>query len=116
MTLRAAVLTIAATTLLGVALAAGSLTCSTQPLAFQVGCFLESNVATVGPVEVAVGVDASVDTRTEDVLAVAPYGVLAIYQEGWSAWLEVRLPQLIPGIPVLGDSQPVRLGFAINWP
>lgn len=116
MKLRAALIMTAALTLLGGARAAGSLTCSTQPLAFQVGCFLESNVLTLGPAEFAVGMDANVDTRTDEVLSVAPYGVLAIYESGWSAWLEVRLPQLAPSIPVLGDSQPLRLGFTLNWP
>lgn len=97
-------------------LAGSSITCSTAWPSATVGCWWERPVWVVGDVELAVGVDAqAVLTGTWDDAHLAPYLVLAAYLETWSAWLEVRLPDL-GGIPVLGDSDWLRAGMTIRVP
>ena len=70
----------------------------------------------MGDVELALGVDAqAVLSGGLNDAHLAPYLVVAAYLETWSAWLEVRLPDL-GGIPVLGDSDWLRAGVTIRVP
>jgi len=122
--LRRLAITIAATTLIGVAAAQESpdnflsgvtLTCTGAAPSWSVGCFAERRVFTVGPVEIAVGVDArAVLTGTVDDASLAPYGVLAVYLDSSSYWLEVRMPNF--GVPVIGTSDWLRVGFSLQIP
>lgn len=128
--LRRLTTTIAATILAGVAvgqspaepehefsvLSGVTVTCTAAAPSWSVGCFAERRVLTVGPLEVAVGVDArTVLTGTLDDASLAPYGIVAVYLETSSYWLEVRLPQLA-GVPVIGSSDWLRVGFSLQIP
>ena len=111
---RALAITLLGMMLCGSALADGSLTCSTKPLAFQVGCFVELPAFTLWNVEVAYGADLSIDTRDDGLVSLAPYLIAAWYGDTTSFWVEVALPEF-HGIPVLGSPDPVRAGFSITF-
>lgn len=65
----------------------------------------------VGPLEVAAGVDAQAAFSGATQGHVAPYAVVSWFASSWSAWAEVRLPEL-NGVPLLGDSDWLRIGFS----
>lgn len=95
-------------------LANATISCSAAAPSWTVGCFVERPVFVVGPVELSIGVDAqavlNAATPGLENAHLAPYGTLAVYQGTWSAWAEVRLPELA-GVPVIGASDWLRLGF-----
>lgn len=96
-------------------LAGSSITCSTAWPSATVGCWWERPVLVLGDVELALGVDGqAVLTGSWDDAHLAPYMIVAWYGATASAWLEVRLPNL-GGIPVLGDSDYLRLGFSTRF-
>lgn len=125
--------TILATTLLGNATAAeGETTTESVASAFSVlanttiscsaawpsatlGCFLERPVLVLGALELAIGLDAQAVLTGALDGHLAPYMVLAYYADTWSAWTEVRLPELA-GIKPLGSSDWFRIGFSYRIP
>ncbi len=97
-------------------LAGSSITCSSAWPSGTLGCWLERPLLVVGDVELAVGVDAqAVLTGGLEDAHLAPYLIAAVYAEAWSAWLEVRLPELA-GVPILGDSDWLRVGVSLRVP
>lgn len=97
-------------------LAGSSITCSTAWPSSTTGCWWERPVLVLGAVELAVGVDAqAVLTGGLNDAHLAPYVILAAYLDTWSAWAEVRLPELA-GIPVLGSPDWLRAGFTLRFP
>jgi len=97
-------------------LAGSSITCSSTWPSAVVGCFWERPVLVLGALELALGVDAQATlSGSFDDMHLAPYLITAYYADAWSAWVEVRLPEL-GGIPVLGSSDWLRAGFAYRIP
>ena len=90
-----------------------TLTCSARLPTAVVGCFVEHSVLVLGNLEVAVGVDAQAALTDDYSGHLAPYVLLAVYQDTWSAWAEVRLPEL-HNVPVLGDPDYLRVGFSLR--
>lgn len=90
-----------------------TLSCSAKLPSVVVGCFIEKRVLTFGNLEMAVGVDAQAALRGGD-SHLAPYGILALYQPTWSAWIEIMLPT-INGIPTLGAPDWLRLGITYTF-
>lgn len=120
---RLLLITILAPLLLGSAHAEGepdsllantTLTCSARLPAAVVGCFVERPIAVLGPVELALGVDAQVALSDAHRGHLAPYAVLAWYADQWSAWAELRLPELA-GLHPIGDPDFLRLGFSLRF-
>lgn len=97
-------------------LANSTISCSSAWPSTTVGCFWERPVLVVGALEVAVGLDAqAVLTGSLSDAHLAPYLIVAAYLDSWSAWAEVRLPEL-SGIPVFGAPDWLRVGFTIRIP
>lgn len=97
-------------------LAGSSITCSSTWPSAVVGCFWERPVLVLGALELALGVDAQATlSGSFDDMHLAPYLIAAYYGDAWSAWVEVRLPEL-GGIPVLGSPDWLRAGFAYRIP
>jgi len=97
-------------------LANSTISCSAAWPSTTVGCFWERAVLVLGALELAVGVDAQAAlTGSWDDANLAPYAILAYYADTWSAWTEVRLPELA-GIRPLGASDWLRVGFSIRIP
>lgn len=95
-------------------LAGSSITCSTAWPSATVGCWWERPLLVLGAVEFAVGVDAqAVLTGGLHDAHLAPYLVAAAYLDTWSAWAELRLPEL-SGVPVLGSPDWLRVGFTLR--
>lgn len=99
-------------------LANTTISCSTALPSWTTGCFVERPVLVLGPVEISIGVDAQGEIGRILELDftgahVAPYGTLAVYQDTWSAWAELRLPELA-GVPVIGVSDWLRVGFSVR--
>src|SRR5690606_8427440 len=90
-----------------------TLSCSARLPAAVVGCFVERPVLVLGPFEVALGVDAQAAFSDAHRGHLAPYAVLAWYADTWSAWAELRLPELA-GLHPLGDPDFLRLGFSLR--
>lgn len=97
-------------------LSGATVSCSLAAPSWVAGCWLERAVLTLGPLEVAVGVDAQAALAGSlDEAHLAPYGIVALYLDSWSAWLEVRLPR-IASVPLLGSPDVARLGFTYRIP
>ncbi len=96
-------------------LAGSSITCSSTWPSAVVGCFWERPVLVLGALELAVGVDAEAVLGGQLDGHLAPYVVAAYYADTWSAWTEVRLPEL-GGIKPIGDSTWLRAGFTYRIP
>lgn len=95
-------------------LANATISCSAAWPSTTVGCFVELPVLVLGGLELAVGVDAqALLSGTLDDAHLAPYGILAYYSGTWSAWLELRLPELAP---VIGNPEYLRVGFSLRIP
>lgn len=95
------------------ALSNTTLTCSARLPAAVVGCFVERPVLVLGAFEVALGVDAQVALSGSQGHHLAPYLLAAYYTASWSAWAEIRLPEL-NGLQPLGDPDWLRLGFSLT--
>lgn len=97
-------------------LANSTISCSSAWPSTTLGCFWERPVLVVGNIEVAVGLDAqAVLTGSLADAHLAPYLIVAAYLDSWSAWTEVRLPELA-GVKPLGSADWLRLGFTIRIP
>lgn len=97
-------------------LAGATLSCSAAAPSWVVGCWVERPILTLGPVELALGLDgqATVAGSLDDA-HLAPYGILAYYGDTTSVWLELRLPELA-GVPVFGSPDWLRVGFTYRIP
>lgn len=91
-----------------------TLACSARLPTGVVGCYVERPLLVLGPVEVALGVDAQAAFSDAHRGHLAPYAVLAWYADTWSAWAELRLPELA-GLHPLGDPDFLRLGFSLRF-
>lgn len=78
------------------------------------GCFLERRVATLGPLEVGIGIDARVAFAADAASYLQGYVVLAYYAESWTGFLEVASPDVLPA-PVGGGGQRWRGGFTLGF-
>jgi len=97
-------------------LAGSSITCSSTWPSAVVGCFWERPILVLGALELAIGLDAQATlSGSFDDMHLAPYAIGAFYADGWSAWVEVRLPEL-GGIKPIGDSNWLRAGFTLRFP
>lgn len=92
-------------------LAGFTIACSVGFPSTVAGCFLESPPATLGPLGVAVGVDAQT-ALTGAATHLAPYLVLSYSVDGTFAWVEAALPAEALGIPVIGRPDYLRVGFS----
>lgn len=108
---RLLLITLLAWTLCGSALAAGSLTCSAT--SSRAGCFYEVPAFVLGPLEVAVGVDAQAGWGDGASSHLAPYAIVGWYAPTWSAWLELALPD--SRVPTFGRPDPWRVGFTVRF-
>lgn len=88
-----------------------TLSCSVAAPSWTTGCFVEKRMATLGPLEFAVGVDAQA-VFSRDEYHLAPYAIVAAYFDTWSAWGEFALPDST--IPILGRPDYVRVGFSLT--
>lgn len=92
-----------------------TLTCSARLPAVVVGCYWERPVLVLGPVELAVGLDAQAALRGDfEDAHLAPYLIAAVYLDAWSAWVELRLPELA-GLRPIGDPDFLRVGFSYRF-
>lgn len=90
-----------------------TLTCSARLPTGVVGCWVERPLLVLGNLEVAVGVDAQVTLSGGHNAHLAPYLLTAWHSSTWSAWAEIRLPEL-DGLQPLGDPDWLRLGFSLT--
>ena len=90
-----------------------TVTCSARLPTGVVGCFIERPVLVLGAFEVALGVDAQASFTHAASGHLAPYLLTAWYSDSWSAWAEVRLPEL-DGLQPLGDPDWLRLGITLR--
>lgn len=91
-----------------------TLSCSARLPSGVFGCFIERPVIVLGNFEFAVGVDVQLPFRDISQSHLAPYGIFAYYADTWSAWAELRLPELA-GVPVIGDADYLRIGFTTRF-
>ncbi len=97
-------------------LANTTISCSAAWPSTSVGCFWERPLLVLGAFEVALGIDAqAVLAGSLDDAHLAAYAVVAYYADTWSAWTELRLPQ-ISGIPTIGSPDWLRAGFTLRFP
>lgn len=95
-------------------LAGSTISCSAAWPSTTFGCFWERPVLVLGGLELAIGLDAqTLLTGTLDDAHLAPYGILAYYADTWSAWAEMRLPEL-GGVSILGAPDWLRVGVTIH--
>lgn len=92
-----------------------TVTCSARLPAAVVGCFVERPVLVLGDFELALGIDAQAAFSDAHRGHLAPYAVLAWYADTWSAWAELRLPELA-GLHPLGDPDYLRVGVTYRFP
>lgn len=97
------------------ALANVTVSCSAAWPSTTVGCWLERPILVVGPLELAISLDAQVVIGGSPAY-LAPMLSLAWYGEAASVWLEVALPEGALGLPHLGRGDWARLGFSYRWP
>lgn len=90
-----------------------TVTCSARLPTAVVGCFLERDLFRLGPLSVTLGVDAQAALGSDGRGHLAPYLLTAWYSSTWSAWAEIRLPEL-DGLQPLGDPDWLRLGFSLT--
>jgi hypothetical protein len=110
---RLLLITLLALTFSGSALAAGSVTCSVSST--RGGCFIEQPVWVLGPLEVAVGVDAQAGWGAGAGSHLAPYAVVGWFSPAaWAIWVEFALPS--SRVPVLGRPDAWRVGFTFRFP
>lgn len=94
--------------------------CGTAVPSLLTGCWLERTVLVLGSVELALAVDAQADVGALtagnlDGSHLAVYGTLGVYEQDWSAWIEVWLPRFA-GTPIIGSPDWIRVGFNYRIP
>jgi hypothetical protein len=100
----------------GSVLSGVTVTCTLAAPSWTLGCWAERLLATVGPVELAVALDAGVSLSGEPDPHLAPMLSLAYYGEASSVWVEVAMPAgTVPGLP-LGRGDWLRVGFSHRIP
>jgi len=105
--LRALVVTIAFVLISTAAAQGRTLTC-TSDVQSRLSCVVEQRVVSFAGFEFSVGVD-TLAARSSHV---APYVLVAYYSTGWSAWFELAVPN---SVPLIGRSNPIRIGFSTTW-
>ena len=113
MRLRLLLIGILALTLFGSVSAAGNRTLACSASGAVSGCWIEQPVYVLGPLEIAVGVDAQVAYDGLRTSFLAPYVVLGWYASAWSAWAEFAIPET--PVPTLGKPDAWRLGFRVRF-
>lgn len=96
-------------------LANTTISCSAAWPSTTVGCWIERPILVIGPLELAIALDAQVAFSSSPTY-LAPMLSLAWYGEAASVWLEVALPEGALGLPHLGRGDWARLGFSYRWP
>ena len=105
----------------GAGQAAGTtISCTLAAPSLRTGCYVERPVIVLGPVELALALDAQAhltDLALGDVDTshLAVYASVGVYEENWSAWLEVWLPRFA-GVTLIGTPDWLRLGFTYTVP
>lgn len=89
-----------------------TLTCQVAAPAWAGLCTVETTVVTIGPFEVLIGIEARAAFAPDSTGSLAGYLTVA-YWAGWGgAWLDIRMPELIPPI---GVSDWLRIGFTTRF-
>ena len=97
-------------------LAGHTISCSVSGSPAYGGCYYEVPTLTVGPLALAVGVDAQLATAQSGRESyLAPYVLATFTLDYWSAWAEVAAPDTW-GIPVIGRPAAWRVGFTYEVP
>ena len=101
-------------------LAGTTISCTLAAPSLLTGCYVERHVIVLGPVELALALDAQAhltDLARGDVDTshLAVYASVGVYEENWSAWLEVWLPRFA-GVTLIGTPDWLRLGFTYTVP
>lgn len=101
-------------------LAGTTISCTLAAPSLLTGCYVERPVIVLGPVELALALDAQAhltDLALGDVDTshLAVYASVGVYEENWSAWLEVWLPRFA-GVTLIGTPDWLRLGFTYTVP
>lgn len=111
-----AALALGSVTAAGSPLAGHTISCSVAGSPVYGGCYYEVPTLTVGPLALAVGVDAQLATAQSGRESyLAPYILATLTLDYWSAWAEVATPDSW-GIPVIGRSDAWRVGFTYTFP
>lgn len=98
-----------------VAAAARTVTCQAAAPAWAALCTAETTVALLGPFEVMLGLEGRIayaDATASLTGSVAGFLTVAYWSDWGGAWLDVRLPEIVPPI---GVSDWVRVGFTYRW-
>lgn len=95
-----------------VALPTRTLTCQVAAPAWAGLCYIETTIATLGPVEVLIGLEARAALSPDPNASVAGYLTLAWWEAWGGVWLDVRMPEIIPPI---GVSDWLRVGFTTRF-
>lgn len=103
-----------------------SLTCTGAPLGPWLDCLYESPSLHLGTFELTTGAYFRLDASgpypfwtaeppgSMTVISLAPYVTLAQYTPTYAWWIEARVPKLAH-IPMLGITDPLRVGFTYRW-
>jgi len=89
-----------------------TLTCQVAAPTWAGLCYVEATVALLGPLEVLVGVEGRAALSGDFTGSVAGYVTLAWWDAWGGAWVDVRLPELVPP---LGVSDWLRAGFSYRF-
>lgn len=95
-----------------VALPTRTLTCQAAAPAWAGLCYIETTVATLGPVELLIGIEARAALNPDPTGSIAGYVTVAWWEAWGGLWLDVRLPEIVPPI---GVSDWIRLGFTARF-
>lgn len=92
-----------------------TLTCQAAAPAWAALCTVEATVATLGPFEVMLGLEGRIayaDPTTSLTGSLAGFLTVAYWSDWGGAWVDVRLPEIVPPI---GVSDWVRIGFTTRF-
>lgn len=89
-----------------------TLTCQLAAPAWAGLCYIETTLVTLGPLELLIGLEARATLNPDPTGSIAGYVTLAYWQAWGGAWLDVRMPEIIPPI---GVSDWFRLGFTARF-
>ena len=102
-----------ALTLSGSAVAEGNRTLTCSATNTVAGCMIEQPAFTLGPLEVAVGVDAQLAYGGGRESHFGPYLLVGWYETSYAVWAEFHLPET--GIPTVGRPDFWRVGFTVRF-
>lgn len=87
-----------------------TLTC-TAASSGRFACFVEQTVASIGPWELALGVDALARPWGAE-YQVGGYALLGYWGDAWGAWVELHVPRIAP---IVGSPDVLRVGFRLRF-